>query len=64
MTAVTSIIAAEKFLYLEDPQILHKRRKFAIPAGSSVGTQNDLETVPLYQPGNTAHYWLSLNGLL
>lgn len=47
VTAVRSIIAAERFLYLEDPRILHKRRKFATPAGSSVGTKRPRDSASI-----------------
>lgn len=47
VTVVRSIIAAEKFLYLEDPRILHKRRKFETPAGSSVGTKRPRDSASI-----------------
>ena len=48
VAAVTSIIAAEKLMYLEVPGILHKRRKIATPTASSVGTKRprDSATIP------------------
>ena len=48
LAAITSIIAAEKLMYLQDPRILHKRRKFATPTASSVGTKRprDSASVP------------------
>ena len=36
INATRNIIYAEKGLYLEDPKIIHKRRKFATPSGPSV----------------------------
>ena len=47
VAAVTSIIAAEKLMYLEDPRILHKRRKFATPTASSVGTKRPRDSASI-----------------
>lgn len=38
ITATRSIITAEKELYLEDPKVIHKRRKFFTKSGPSVNT--------------------------
>ena len=38
MTAARNIMSAQKELYLCDPTVIHKRRKFATPTGASVGT--------------------------
>ena len=48
VAAITSIIAAEKLMYLQDPRILHKRRKFATPTASSVSKKRprDSASVP------------------
>ena len=47
VTAVTSLIAAQKSLYLADPRILHKRRVFSTPTGSSVGTQRPRDSASI-----------------
>ena len=38
ITVTRSIITAEKELYLEDPKVIHKRRKFFMKSGPSVNT--------------------------
>ena len=47
VTAVTSLIAAEKSLYLADPRILHKRRAFSTPAQSSLSTKRPRDTASI-----------------
>lgn len=36
INATRTLIIAEKSLYLEDPKVIHKRRKFATPSGPSM----------------------------
>jgi len=36
INATRTLIIAEKSLYLEDPKVIHKRRKFATPSGPSI----------------------------
>ena len=47
VAAVTSIIAAEKLMYLEDPRILHKRRNFATPTASTIGTKTPRDSASI-----------------
>ena len=47
VTAVTSLIAAEKSLYLADPRILHKRRAFSTPTQSSLSTKRPRDTASI-----------------
>ena len=47
VTAVTSLKAAEKSLYLVDRRILHKRRAFSTPTASSVSTKRPRDSASI-----------------
>ena len=47
VTAVTSLIAAEKSLYLADPQILNKRGTFSTPTQSSLSMKRSRDTASI-----------------
>lgn len=55
VAAITSIIAAQKLMYLQDSRILHKRGKFSQLLQQVPSAQKGLETVPPYQRGSRAH---------
>ena len=47
ITATRSIITAEKELYLCDPTVVHKRRKYATPSGASIGTSRPRDSASI-----------------
>ena len=62
ITATRSIITAEKELYLEDPKVIHKRRKFFTKSGPSVNTVRPRDSASI--PNQNQNAFLEVpNGL-
>ena len=61
VNATRTLIIAEKSLYLEDPKVIHKRRKFATPSGPSMISMRPRDTASTPHQTPNAYLPLTMN---